>query len=110
MQVTSYRALGVFLIALATRFSVAAAEVQNPNFRKPANDEDLRHWLQDMVWYHRFTTDEIGAATGLSPDEVGAALKEFDISPATRPKRAPNAPLLLLPYPGGRHPRIGFLD
>ena len=24
--------------------------------------------------------------------------------------RAPDAPVLVLPYPGGRHPRIGFLD
>src|SRR5262245_17769124 len=111
MQVTSYRIdLGIFLIALAAGFSVEGADVQNPNFRKPANDDDLRYWLQNMVWYHRFITDEIGAATGLGPDGIGAALKKFNISPATRPARAPNSPLLLMPYPGGRHPRIGFLD
>src|SRR5438034_10143039 len=27
-----------------------------------------------------------------------------------KPKRPAGAPLLVLPYPGGRHPRIGFLE
>src|SRR6202008_264781 len=38
---------------------------------------------------------------------VRDALKKFDISATTRPKRPGG--LLVLPYPGGRHPRIGFL-
>jgi len=46
----------------------------------------------------------------LTADEVAAALKKFHISPDTKPRRPANAPLLVLPYPGGRHPRIGFLD
>ena len=49
-------------------------------------------------------------ATGLAPREIDAALKRFDIRPETKPKRPADAPLLALPYPGGRHPRIGFLD
>ena len=32
------------------------------------------------------------------------------ITPDNKPQRAPEAPLLTLAYPGGRHPRIGFLD
>jgi hypothetical protein len=63
-----------------------------------------------MVWYHRFSTEEIQSATGLGRDEINAALKRFRISEASRPRRGDDAPLLVLPYPGGRHPRIGFLD
>lgn len=80
------------------------------NFRKPTTDDDLKFWLQNMVWHHRFTPAEIRTATGLEPDEIAAAMKRFDIRPQTRPQRADDAPLLVLPYPGGRHPRIGFRD
>ena len=37
-------------------------------------------------------------------------IERFNITAATKPKRAKDRPLLVLPYPGGRHPRIGFLD
>lgn len=80
------------------------------NVRKPASDRELRYWLENMVWYHRFSTEEVAAATGLTKEHIAAALKKFDIRPDNRPKRAEDAPLLVLPYPGGRHPRIGFLD
>jgi hypothetical protein len=46
----------------------------------------------------------------LSQEQLTAALMRFGISAATRPDRAADGPLLVLPYPGGRHPRIGFLD
>lgn len=80
------------------------------NYRGPRTDADLRYWLENMVWYHRFTNKEITAATGLVEKEILAALKKFDIRPDNQPERAEDAPLLVLPYPGGRHPRIGFLD
>jgi hypothetical protein len=89
------------------------AELQSApttNARPPRSDADLREWLQNMVWYHRFDTEEIRNATGLAEAEISAALKRFDISESNRPKRPAYAPLLVLPYPGGRHPRIGFLD
>ncbi len=30
--------------------------------------------------------------------------------PGERPRRKAGEPLLVRPYPGGRHPRIGFLE
>jgi peptidoglycan/xylan/chitin deacetylase (PgdA/CDA1 family) len=80
------------------------------NSRDPKNDADLCRWLQNMVWYHRFTTAEVRAATGLSEDSFNSALARFAIRPETKPSRPADAPLLVLPYPGGRHPRTGFLD
>jgi peptidoglycan/xylan/chitin deacetylase (PgdA/CDA1 family) len=79
-------------------------------FRRPRDDFDLRAWLENMAWHHRYSVPEIEAATGLTPEEIAAAVARWDIREGTRPKRAADAPLLVLPYPGGRHPRTGFLD
>ncbi|HZY90794.1 MAG TPA: polysaccharide deacetylase family protein [Gemmataceae bacterium] len=79
------------------------------NARPATTDADLRYWLENMA-VHRFALPEMGAALGLTTDEVSAALRRFDVDPARVPRRAPDAPLLVLPYPGGRHPRVGFLD
>src|SRR5262245_147839 len=87
-----------------------AADPEPSTARRPKDDADLRSWLENMVWHHRFSTEEITAATGLTGDEVAAALRRFNITPDTKPRRPADAPLLVLPYPGGRHPRIGFLD
>jgi hypothetical protein len=81
-----------------------------PNVRPPANDAELTYWLRNMVWYHRFTVEEITSATGLDEKAVREALRRFDITPSNRPARSADGPLLVVPYPGGRHPRIGFLD
>lgn len=89
----------------------AAAAGDAPNARPPADDAALRAWLENMIRHHRFTTEEVRAATGLSPEAITAAAHRFDIRPGEPPPERPaEAPLLVLPYPGGRHPRIGFLD
>lgn len=80
------------------------------DFRRPANDADLRYWLENMVVYHGFRPGEVSAATGLSLDEIGAALTRLGLSGKTPPPRADGDPIRILPYPGGRHPRLGFFD
>lgn len=85
-------------------------DIHTANARKPASDKELKYWLENMVWFHRFTNEEIRAATGLTQKEIIASLKKFDIWPENRPKRAEGVPMLVLPYPGGRHPRTGFLE
>lgn len=78
--------------------------------RPAQNEADLRQWLQIMVWHHHFSLEEIAGVTGQKPEEITAALKRWDIRPETAPARPAGAPLLMVPYPGGRHPRIGFLE
>lgn len=97
-------------LAILGLVSVRGAEGDIPSFRRPTNDADLRFWLENMVWRHQFTTDEVRAATGLTSEEIEADLARFKISRTNAPPRPVRAPLLVLPYPGGRHPRIGFLD
>jgi hypothetical protein len=100
------------LLALCLMPAWLRAQPSQPpsEFRRPANEAELRYWLQNMVVFHRFTPGEVSAATGLTPDEVAAALRKFDLLDRPPPRRAPGQPLRVLPYPGGRHPRIGFLE
>ncbi len=76
------------------------------NARRPKTDDELRYWIENMI-EHRFTKPEIVAATGLSDTEIDAALAVY--ARDEREQKADGA-LRALPYPGGRHPRIGFLD
>jgi hypothetical protein len=78
--------------------------------RRPETPPELGYWLRSMVWDHGFSDEEIAAATGLNPDEITGARDRFGIHPGTRPEPTTGGRLSILPYPGGRHPRIGFLD
>ena len=66
--------------------------------RPPKNDADMLFWLGNMLAHH-YTLAEMSEATGVATNELAAALKGV--------KTSTNR---VLPYPGGRHPRIGFLD
>jgi hypothetical protein len=97
-----------YLLFFLSAFLISAEELKNA--RPPQNDADLRRWLENMVWFHHFSNEEIREATGLSEEKITAALTKFKISPETKPARAEGAALTVLPYPGARHPRIGFLE
>ena len=117
----------ITLPAIMASFSVCLAGDQQSNARvteKPAaktnadtngqtrvcsHDDQLKQWLQNMIWYHRFESREASEVTGLSEAELSDKLKQFGIHRRNRPVR-PTDKLFVLPYPGGRHPRIGFLD
>lgn len=72
--------------------------------RHATSDADLHFWLRNMAT-HRYSPKEMSEVLAMSPQEIESALRRFAIAPM----RASNT-LLMLPYPGGRHPRIGFLD
>jgi hypothetical protein len=99
---------GSFFAALTMAGVLVAA--QGDNSRRPANDQQLAFWLRNMLVDHRFSAEEAAAATGMTAEEIGAAAKRLSIDPASPPPRDKDAPLVTLPYPGGRHPRTGFLD
>jgi predicted amidohydrolase len=79
-------------------------------FRRPANDTELKSWLENMIVFHRFKPQEVSMATGLTLQEVRDASRRLGLDGKAPPARGPGAPLRVLPYPGGRHPRIGFLE
>jgi hypothetical protein len=78
--------------------------------RRPQTQAELRRWLENMIWEHGFSVEEVRAATGLNVAEIVTAQTTYHIFPTNRPERAKGEQLLVLPYPGGRHPRIGFLE
>ncbi len=96
------------LEVIQDRQSALASGRSLENFRKPENDANLRYWIENMLT-HRFDRFEMAAATGLSVTQVQDAIRRFSFAPATRPILKSDT-LTVLPYPGGRHPRIGFLD
>ncbi len=95
---------------LLTGGLLSAAETPPNEARPPANDTELRYWLWNMKVWHRYTTEEMSAATGLTTGEVSQALARFGTDAEPRSPRKPTDPLRVLPFPGGRHPRIGFLE
>jgi Carbon-nitrogen hydrolase len=79
-------------------------------FRRPSTEAELRFWLENMAVDHRFTPEEISTATGLTLHEAGDALRRLELTGKTPPPRPLGGPLRVRPYPGGRHPRVGFLE
>ena len=70
--------------------------------------DNRQRWLKNMIVDHQFTANEVRLATGLSFD---AAKGELDRLAQPREKSDAGKPQIrILPYPGGRHPRRGFLD
>ena len=102
--------------AAMAEYTAALKHFQNLPEEQPATPEAreggarLKGWLENMVVHHQFTPHEVCAATGLPLKTVKQRLAEWRIAPAKVPARPAGAPIKVLPYPGGRHPRIGFHD
>lgn len=83
------------------------AGTENPlgiESRWPQNAEQMEFWLRNAIIDHGFSEEETSVALGLPSHLIpelprGSAI---DTPGAGR--------LKVLPYPGGRHPRTGFLD
>jgi len=104
----------LLLLSLPLCMTVQLLNAQSPDqkqeARPPANEAEMRFWLENMVWWHRYSDEEVAQTIGLTLAEVREQLRNHDVKSDNRPRRDAKAPLLVLPYPGGRHPRIGFLD
>ncbi len=75
---------------------------------KQATRADLKYWLETMLRYYRYSWDETAKVTGYSETELKRFVEKYDIDINPPPQQKDS--ILVLPYPGGRHPRIGFLD
>ena len=94
--------------AIKDRQRRIAAEKSLDDSRPPANDQELAYWLKNMR-AHNYALPEVCRATGLSTEEAQRAWDRLDIDSSATPVYGLDPPLVL-PYPGGRHPRIGFLE
>jgi peptidoglycan/xylan/chitin deacetylase (PgdA/CDA1 family) len=98
------------LFVIEDRKKLLEAKRDGANFRPAKTDAELKFWLDNALVHHRYTNAEAGAALGLGADEIPDAARRLGIDPKKRPDRKADDPLFVLPYPGGRHPRIGFRD
>jgi peptidoglycan/xylan/chitin deacetylase (PgdA/CDA1 family) len=95
------------------RKSQLASQKILDNSRMPRDDMELRFWLENMLVHHRFTIPEMTAATGMTSQEIQAAITRLGIVNGEQSivsLKPEHAALKTLPYPGGRHPRTGFRD
>jgi len=97
--------LVIVIIALVCGAGHTAAAETRP----PQGEKDLRFWMENMLVHHRYTTEEAAAVTGLTPAEIASTRERLHL-PDGPQKSSPSAPMKVLPYPGGRHPRLSFLD
>lgn len=67
-----------------------------------ATRQNIAAWMQDMVMHH-YTSEEVAKVCGYSIAESRQLIDKTRAIPFDGSVR-------ILPYPGGRHPRIGFLD
>jgi peptidoglycan/xylan/chitin deacetylase (PgdA/CDA1 family) len=72
--------------------------------------QNLDFWLENMIVHHGYTVVEAAEVCGLPVQEVEARAAKLRLSRVALSPRGKDGKLKVLPYPGGRHPRIGFLD
>lgn len=77
--------------------------------RQPSSDTELRYWLENATRYHRFSAAEIQSALGLTETEQKESAERLKID-LHQAAELPSGKITVLPFPGGRHPRIGFRD
>jgi len=95
---------------LGTRFPVPPNRAVDLPIEVAATRADLDFWLENMIACHGYSWDEAAQVCGLTAQEVERRAGALKLVPGAAMSRKPGAPLAVLPYPGGRHPRIGFLD
>lgn len=69
--------------------------------------EDLNFWAPIMLHDHGYSIEEAAVTCAYPPELMQAKVDALELEPATQDD---SGTVKLLPYPGGRHPRIGFLE
>jgi peptidoglycan/xylan/chitin deacetylase (PgdA/CDA1 family) len=78
----------------------------DPSLRLPAEMEatqaDLDYWIENMFRHHHYTWEEGAQVTGVSADSLKASARAWPMESHENEEA-----VRVLPYPGGRNPRIG---
>ncbi len=70
--------------------------------------DELAFWLKNMIRDHGYKWEEAAQVTGLSLDALQEEAEKLGLGELSA--NVPTGGLRILPYPGGRHPRIGHLE
>lgn len=109
----AFRVLLMVLVSagwLEAQEAVSLGEPVQGAARAPKDQQDLHDWLQNMIAFHGMSREEVQAAIDLPREEIDRAIGDLGLIPFQAVKRESAQRLVMKPYPGGRHPRIGFLD
>ena len=99
-----------FTFCLTVAPALMAADPAAIDVRPAKDPVELNYWLTNML-AHQYSTEEIGLTLGLSTTEAKTLVDRIQpsaVSDLLKPVESQAS--VVLPYPGGRHPRIGFLD
>jgi len=94
---------------LAIRYPNEECECHDLPLEMLATRADLRYWLKNMLCFHQYTLAEAAEVCGMTEDEVKKQAMDFGFFPPSRVSAAEQQ-IRVLPYPGGRSPRIGFQE
>ena len=109
-DVVSKAALNEYEAAIQHYQNLKTGPPNHAEVRLAKRGSELIDWLGNMITHHRYSTFETAKVTGLPPAKLKQLLDEHSIQDKRLAKRPSGMPIKILPYPGGRHPRIGFLD
>jgi hypothetical protein len=71
---------------------------------------NLNAWIENMYVHHAYSMEEMRQVCGVSSSKIEAVIQRNGWKAASGAVRQKDGRLKVLPYPGGRHPRIGFLE
>lgn len=76
-----------------------------------ATRAELGYWLINMIHFHHYTWEEAEKVTGFGADVLKSRAEELGLNQSPPPEPLGSEKTTrLLAYPGGRHPRMGFLE
>ena len=118
-QVVALRDVTTYIPQVTPKDSLLAythSSVTPDNHRLPveieATRESLDFWLTNMFVDHAYQVEEVQQVTGL-PNATLLQASDSLMSTGNstiKAESSASSKIKILPYPGGRHPRIGFLD
>lgn len=98
------------LLAAALLTSVHGSPA-DPPVEVAASRRESGFWLENMLVHHGYTVAEAAGVLGWPETEVVEKSRLLQLGqPAGSSARPTDSRVRILPYPGGRHPRIGFLE
>ena len=93
------------LLAILVAIALLVRPAIGDQARPATTDAELRYWIANMG-AHNYSLAEMADVLGVDTNRIYAERAK----PAFQPIQGTPGKVFVLPYPGGRHPRIGFLD
>ncbi len=105
--------LVIFGVCFSCSLPAAEEDSSNGNYQVSEEEQSatlsqLDFWLKTMRHFYGYSWKEISLVTGMEREQVKKAVQELQID--ITPYENIDGKIIVLPYPGGRHSRIGFLD